>query len=301
MNLLKIQDMLKGAPDQALVGYVQNPSGQVPTYLALSELQRRKEMRASYQANKPEDKSVAEDLVQESQPGVMGLPAGQPMQQAMQPPPEMPAEQMAQGGLAELDVGDMYNENNYANGGIVAFNDGGDVQNYAEGGTSRIGDFFRSKMDKYDIDRQINELMAEKNKYRFDYLGSYTPEQRAAAEARNLEIDKQIADLRTKRTSTQPSQAIPVAPTPSKDQTIPAPPAPPMPEAFVPPAFTTGKQSGSGLPKLDVPEQLTIDKAIEDRKEAMRLAGVDPNFYKAEVDKLNADREALKADREQAG
>ena len=72
--------MLKGAPDQALVGYVQNPSGQVPTYLALSELQRRKEMRASYQANKPEDKSVAEDLVQESQPGVMGLPAGQPMQ-----------------------------------------------------------------------------------------------------------------------------------------------------------------------------------------------------------------------------
>ena len=64
--------MLKGAPDQALVGYVQNPSGQVPTYLALSELQRRKEMRASYQATKPEDKSVAEDLVQESQPGVMG-------------------------------------------------------------------------------------------------------------------------------------------------------------------------------------------------------------------------------------
>ena len=119
--------MLKGAPDQTLVGYVQNPSGQVPTYLALSELQRRKEMRASYQANKPEDKSVAEDLVQESQPGVMGLPAGQPMQQAMQPPPEMPAEQMAQGGLAELDVGDMYNENNYANGGIVAFADRGYV------------------------------------------------------------------------------------------------------------------------------------------------------------------------------
>jgi hypothetical protein len=125
MNLLKIQDMLKGAPDNALVGYVQNPSGQVPTYLALSELQRRKEMRASYQANKPEEKSVAEDLVQESQPGVMGLPAGQAMQQAMEPPPEMPMEQMAQGGLAELDTGNMYAENNYANGGIVAFADGG--------------------------------------------------------------------------------------------------------------------------------------------------------------------------------
>ncbi len=36
-------------------------------------------------------------------------------------------EQMAQGGLAELDVGNMYDENNYANGGIVAFADGGDT------------------------------------------------------------------------------------------------------------------------------------------------------------------------------
>ena len=127
MNIIKIQDQLKGVPDQALVGYVQNPSGQLPTYLALAELQRRKDMRAKYQANKPEDKTVAEDLVEEAQPGVMGLPAGQPMQQAMQPPPEMPMEQMAQGGLTELDVGDMYDEKNYANGGIVAFVDRGYV------------------------------------------------------------------------------------------------------------------------------------------------------------------------------
>lgn len=130
--------MLKGAPDNALVGYVQNPSGNVPTYLALSELQRRKEMRESFQANQPEQKSVAEDLVQESQPqpGVMGLPAGQPMQEAMAPQPEMPAEQMAQGGLANLDVGNMYNEDSFASGGIVAFNDGGDIKHYKEGGES---------------------------------------------------------------------------------------------------------------------------------------------------------------------
>ena len=127
MNIIKIQDQLKGVPDQALVGYVQNPSGQVPTYLALAELQRRKDMRAKYQANKPEDKTVAEDIVEEVEPGVMGLPAGRPMAQAMQPPPEMPMEQMAQGGLTELDVGDMYNEANYANGGIVAFADRGYV------------------------------------------------------------------------------------------------------------------------------------------------------------------------------
>jgi hypothetical protein len=136
MNIIKIQNQLKNAPDDALVGYVQNPTGHVPTYLALSELQRRKEMRSSYQANKPEEKSVAEDLVQEAQPqmsqeGVASLPEGQPMQQAMQPPPEMPMEQMAQGGLAELDTGNMFDENNYASGGIVAFADGGNIPSYA--------------------------------------------------------------------------------------------------------------------------------------------------------------------------
>ena len=132
MNIIKIQDQLKNVPDSTLVGYVQNPTGQVPTYLALSELQRRKEMRANYQARKqPEQKTVAEDLVQESEPGIGALPAGQPMQQAMQPPPEMPMEQMAQGGLADLDTGNMYDESNYANGGIVAFGDGGHIPRFA--------------------------------------------------------------------------------------------------------------------------------------------------------------------------
>ena len=136
MNIIKIQDQLKNAPDDALVGYVQNPTGHVPTYLALSELQRRKEMRNSYQANKPEEKTVAEDLVQEAQPqpqmdGVAGLPEAQPMMQSMAPPPEMPMQQMAQGGLAELDTGDMFDEQSYAQGGIVAFDEGGDVPGFA--------------------------------------------------------------------------------------------------------------------------------------------------------------------------
>jgi hypothetical protein len=146
MNIIKIQNQLKGVPDDTLVGYVQNPTGQVPTYLALSELQRRKEVRNSYQANKPEEKSVAEDLVAESQPqpGIAALPEAQPMMEAMAPQPEMPMEQMAQGGLAELDTGTMYDENSYANGGIVAFDDGGPVKHYAYGGKTKTDPF------KYD-------------------------------------------------------------------------------------------------------------------------------------------------------
>ena len=139
MNIIKIQNQLKGVPDDTLVGYVQNPSGQVPTYLALSELQRRKKVRNSYQANKPEEKSVAEDLVAESQPqpGIAALPEAQPMMEAMAPQPDMPMEQMAQGGLAELDTGTMYDENSYATGGIVAFDDGGPVKHYAYGGKTK--------------------------------------------------------------------------------------------------------------------------------------------------------------------
>ena len=101
-------------------------------------------MRSSYQANKPEEKTVAEDLVQETEPGIAALPEAQPMMEAMQPPPEMPVQQMASGGLADLDVGNMYNENNYATGGIVAFNDGGDIKHYAYGGKTTTDPF------KYD-------------------------------------------------------------------------------------------------------------------------------------------------------
>lgn len=143
MNILKLQDQLKGLPDNALVGYVQNPTGQVPTYLALSELQRRKEMRSKYQeqAATPQQ-SVADELVAEATqpppppPGVVGLPQAAPMMEAMAPPPEMPVQQMAEGGLADLDVGDMFNEKSYAGGGIVAFDDGGEVKRFQQGGPS---------------------------------------------------------------------------------------------------------------------------------------------------------------------
>jgi hypothetical protein len=96
--------MLRGAPDDALINYVQNPTGHVPSYLALSELQRRKDMRAKYQQQQAPESSVADDLEQEATP------------------------QQAQ-GVASLPVpDDMYQDQNYASGGIVAFDDGGGVR-----------------------------------------------------------------------------------------------------------------------------------------------------------------------------
>lgn len=114
MNILKLQNELKGVPDDALIGYVQNPTGNVPSYLALSELQRRKDMREKYQAQQAPQSSVADDLQQPAAPQV------QP-QQAM---PEPQAQ-----GVAGLPVPDqMFSGQGMAAGGIVAFADGGEAE-----------------------------------------------------------------------------------------------------------------------------------------------------------------------------
>ena len=119
MNIVKLQNMLRGVADEALIGYVQNPQGEVPSYLALSELQRRKDTRAKYQAEQAPESSVAEDLQQETMPAQGGLAmlAKNPVLS-----PGAPTSQ----GVADLPVpDDMYQEDSFAAGGIVAFQKGG--------------------------------------------------------------------------------------------------------------------------------------------------------------------------------
>jgi hypothetical protein len=109
MNIVKLQSQLQKVPDQALIGYVQNPDGQVPSYLALAELTRRKEMRNSAAPQQPAPtQTVADQTIAETQPmqGVAALPV-----------PEQ-----------------MFNPESYASGGIVAFEDGGEVPGFYKGG-----------------------------------------------------------------------------------------------------------------------------------------------------------------------
>ena len=106
MNINKLQSQLQRVPDQALIGYVQNPDGQVPSFLALAELTRRKDIRNAGQAQQAPTQTVAQQAVAEAAPGIAQLP------------------------LPET----MFNEESYANGGIVSFNEGGDVKRFAAGG-----------------------------------------------------------------------------------------------------------------------------------------------------------------------
>ena len=127
MNIIQIQDKLKGLPEDALVNYVEQPMGEVPIYLALGELQRRKEMKERFQASQTEKPSVAEQLVAESKPMQMGLGAMAPQRMmpggqgvgSPQPAPEIDPRQLAASGIAANPVSNVGSPVMMAAGGIV--------------------------------------------------------------------------------------------------------------------------------------------------------------------------------------
>jgi len=85
MNLIELENLVKGAPDEYLVKEVQQPSGKVPPFLALSEIQRRKDMRDRYmaQTNEGPKPTIAEQLVG----GIGSMGGVQPPQGASVPTP----------------------------------------------------------------------------------------------------------------------------------------------------------------------------------------------------------------------
>ena len=64
MNLIELENLVKGAPDEDLTNEVKQPTGKIPPFLALSEIQRRKDMRDRYTAQKNEGAkpTIAEQL-----------------------------------------------------------------------------------------------------------------------------------------------------------------------------------------------------------------------------------------------
>jgi len=119
---MSIGKNLSYIPQQKLIEYVKNPelaaAANIPAASALFELQQRivkdKELAAlkAKEAMAQGPQSIADKTIAASQE--QGLPAMMSMASNDQ-------------GVASLDTGDMYDEKNYAGGGIVAFDDGGDV------------------------------------------------------------------------------------------------------------------------------------------------------------------------------
>ena len=126
MNIIQVQDRLKGVTDDALIQYVENPTGQVPTYLALGEIGRREKMRKEYQAQPQSTQTVAEEMIAQvtTPTGIGALTQGM----APQMPPEevmSSSETISETGIAPLPTPNM--PQNFERGGIVGYAPGGEV------------------------------------------------------------------------------------------------------------------------------------------------------------------------------
>ena len=98
MNILEVEDIIKGLPDQALQKEAQAPSGQVPQFLVVSEIQRRTDMRKRFQSQqqKPQG-TISQQIVQEGIASIAPPPQQMMPQQPMAPQQPMPPQQMPMG------------------------------------------------------------------------------------------------------------------------------------------------------------------------------------------------------------
>jgi hypothetical protein len=87
MNILEIEDIIKGLPDQSLIQEAQAPSGQMPQFLVVSEIQRRADMRKRFQNQQQEmpQGTIADQILQS---GIASMGNRQPIQSM--PPQGMP-------------------------------------------------------------------------------------------------------------------------------------------------------------------------------------------------------------------
>jgi hypothetical protein len=120
MNLIQIQEQLKGLPMQAIMSYAGGQNPEVPPYVALAELNRRKQMGSAAQPAQMPQQTVAEEVQQQA--GVMA------QQEQMMKQAQAMQQQGQQGGVANIPMAsDMYSDRAFAGGGVVSYAEGGDT------------------------------------------------------------------------------------------------------------------------------------------------------------------------------
>ena len=91
-NILEQEDYIKGLADSELQRLAQQPDGQIPEFLTLSEINRRTEMRKKYEATEQPKKrpSIASNIMAE------GLASVSPQRSSA--PPALPTPALPVGG-----------------------------------------------------------------------------------------------------------------------------------------------------------------------------------------------------------
>jgi hypothetical protein len=121
-NLVELSNQLEDFPEQQLVQMSQDPNSMYPSYLVLSEIQRRNQMRKMYEAQQPKPQTtVAEEVIGEftGQQGLQGAMAQSPGPQDAFPPSDMgnmappsPMQAMASGGRTGYNLGGLLGPQN---------------------------------------------------------------------------------------------------------------------------------------------------------------------------------------------
>jgi hypothetical protein len=167
MNILEQENIIKGAPDEVLLQEAQAPSGQLPQFLVVSEIQRRKEMRNRFAAQETQpEQTVSEQIVAEASApqGIAGLASEMPSQAPSMPMPQqtIPQEMMV-ATEAPIDPqmlmaagGGMMPYPAMADGGIVEMQEGRQVPR-SEGLQRAIMEVLTGKYTPED--KLINELV----------------------------------------------------------------------------------------------------------------------------------------------
>ena len=302
-NLIQIQDAIKGLPIQDVMKYARGSNPEVPAYLALSELNRRKQIQDTSSAFYGEPQTVREQI----ESSLTGAPQGQvnptaapqmanpttppqlqtltapppkpEMPQMPMVPPQMnptqapPIPQMRKGGLASLPVG-MFKRSNYAGGGIVAFNGGGSAF------TEDI-----QRLRDYANEPGINEYIIDKIRGAAQGIKSYFTEPRKVTTAPPTTTEQaEIQDMEGSK-SKEPTKPNQQASATSSGQITKREPA----------SSTFGQQVTVTQPKIP---ELSDEQLFERRRKLQELAGVSQDPY-ADIKKRYSDIEAKrKADEE---
>lgn len=126
MNLIQVQEQLKGLPTQAIMAYANGQNPEVPPYVALAELNRRKQLEQSSVRQMSGQKPTIKDQVEQSV-GLMGLQQAQQKQAMQQAAQSMPVQGVPQGAPEGPVQGA---PEGFAGGGAVAFN--GEYDSYVD-------------------------------------------------------------------------------------------------------------------------------------------------------------------------
>lgn len=106
MNMFELGERLKDFSKDQLVNEMRRPSGSVPQFLVLSELQRRRRMESAAMADQPQQTTVADDAV-----AAAGVPQAGLMQMARALAPKTDMDQntgvteMSGGGVVRMQAG----------------------------------------------------------------------------------------------------------------------------------------------------------------------------------------------------